>query len=92
MLIVINGSGFLMVMAAVALAGGVFGVLGVTNHAVITFVATLFVLVIDLAYRGLRGSTLFGRAGGRLFFLPLWLWSAAAVVAHVVDFVAHPFR
>jgi hypothetical protein len=52
-------------------------------------VAAVMLLALDLGYRQFRESTLFGRVGGRLFFVPAWLFGVVLGIVGVVTFVRH---
>lgn len=84
MVIIVNGVGFLMMLIAAGLAAGILAVFGIHSSHVAGIVASIFALLFDLGYREARKSTLFGRAGGRLFFLPLWLMATVGAIASLV--------
>ncbi|HET9625207.1 MAG TPA: hypothetical protein VFP84_27755 [Kofleriaceae bacterium] len=73
-MIVGNLIGFVMVFVAAGVCALITKVVGHAESNTLALIFTAPVLIaLDLAYRKYRGATLFGRAGGRLFFLPAWL-------------------
>ena len=70
-----NLVGFVMLIVAGAVGSGVVHLFGGMREAAILVAACPVMALLDIAYRRYRKSTAFGAAGGRLFFLPVWLIS-----------------
>lgn len=83
-----NVVGLVMLVVSVMATGGVLHLVGISNDTALAVIGSAMMALLDVAYRGYRGSTAFGRAGGRLFFLPVWLFGAVMTVATIVRAVA----
>jgi hypothetical protein len=86
-MVIVNVVGFVMMIVAGALAGGFVHLFGSHHQTWIAIVSSPILFVLDIAYRRYRQSTLFGRAGGRLFFLPVWLISLLTLAGGILELV-----
>ena len=82
--------GLVMLFVTAGICALVSKLVGHANGDALALVLAMPVLMmLDLTYRSYRKSTLFGRAGGRLFFIPAWLFGIVLGVTGVVSFFRH---
>jgi len=74
MVLVFNVFGLAMFLAGFGAAAGVLNAFGSSNDALGMLIGGPLLVVLDFYVRRWRRASLFGRGGGALFWLPVWLW------------------
>jgi len=82
-----NLIGFAMFVVAAAVAEGIVRVVGSSNRHVQILIAGLLFTILDVVVRSWRGTRPFGRGGGAIMFLPVWLWGLVLAAIESVSLV-----
>jgi hypothetical protein len=79
-----------LAMFLLAIGAGVWlaRALGSSSQALVMLFGGALLAVLDLVVRSLRGvSLLRGAGGGKMLFLPIWIWGVVWTVLGVIDYV-----
>jgi len=79
-----NLIGFVMFLVGIGVGVGIARSVGSTGEGLPMVVGGPLLVLLDLGYRKARGGKMFGRAGGTIIYLPVWLWGAAWAALGVV--------
>jgi hypothetical protein len=81
MVVVANLIGFAMFLVAAGVGGLIGRKIGLSNGDARVLICAALLVLFDITYRRARKSTMFGGAGGRFMFLPIWLWGVLLTIA-----------
>lgn len=74
-----------MFIVAFGAALGISRVVGGTDTGFATLCGGVLLVVLDLAWRTRRGSVLKFGGGGRMMFVPMWIWGIVWTVLGVYE-------